>query len=264
MLKWLISDGVIQELRKDGCNFIYPWGVEAADTLGFFSLERGVGYRHTREFEEFQVHETSSRSRFIVRMPEGRWDLALRDEIENAQSLLRRAVLTTLEHTVLMDFVVRFRFRKEWFPSAEIGVLRLRHRASDIYHQYPVREARLNGHAFSVRVAVEDSFCSRAMQPSLYIRDHADEWVVHARMIPKEFHKEVIKICSGWARTLPLPAWASRALLALPGVRPRLWYRNERNPYPRLIRRLLNLNAFPMAWLPAGESIHWAVRMEIE
>ena len=53
MLSWTVNDGVIKELRKGGENIIFPWGIETADTLGFFSLEKNVGYRHTREEEEF-------------------------------------------------------------------------------------------------------------------------------------------------------------------------------------------------------------------
>ncbi|MBI3774795.1 MAG: hypothetical protein HY273_04450 [Gammaproteobacteria bacterium] len=263
MLSWNVDQGVIRELRMSGRNFILPWGIETADTRGFFSLEKPIGYRHVREVEHFHADAHRSQTETTVRMPEGYWALRLDDRIENARTLRRRASLTSLDDTVLMDFVMRFRFRKEFFPSAEIAGQTLRHRASDVYHQYPVRTARLNGTDFSVYIEVEEANNDGVLEPNLYVRDHANEWVVHARMVPRKIHKEVIKICNGWAGTRALPSWANSAVLAMPGVRSLLWYRNERRPYPRIVRRLFNPNAFPMALLAKGRTLEWQVRMDI-
>ncbi|HVY81199.1 MAG TPA: hypothetical protein VG994_09485 [Steroidobacteraceae bacterium] len=263
MLSWNVERGVIRELRKDGTNLILPWGIETADSSGFFSLEPGIGYRHTRLAEHSRADERSSSTQALVAMPEGLWNLTLEDRIEASDLISRTAALTTVDDTVLMDFVVRLRFRKSLFHTAHIADRTLEHRASDVYNQYPVRSARLDGRDFSVRIDIEESQCTPALVPMLYVRDHADEWIVHARMIPCRYHKEVIKICNGWAGTRSLPLWLSRALLAVPGVRSRLWYRNERRPYPRLMRRLFNPNAFPLALLPKGESLRWRLRVQI-
>lgn len=263
MLSWNVDQGVIRALHLHGQNFILPWGIETADTVGFFSLEKPIGYRHVREIENFRSDAHRAQSETIVRMPEGYWALHLDDCIENASTLRRHASLTSLEDTVLMDFVMRFRFRKEFFPSAEIAGQTLRHRASDVYHQYPVRTVRLNGVEFSIHIEVEQANNNGVLEPNLYVRDHANEWVVHARMVPKKIYKEVIKICNKWAGTRALPSWANSAVLGIPGVRTFLWYRNERQPYPRIVRRLFNPNAFPMALLPKGSTLEWQVRMDI-
>ena len=263
MLSWVVENGVIRELRYGDCNFIYPWGIETADSLGFFSLEQEIGYRHIREEERYSINGMASITSAIVRMPEGHWKLLLTDCIESSQVVYRTAELISLDDTVLMDFVMRFRFRKEYFHSAEIAGRTLEHRASDVYNQYPVRNARLNGHNFSVCIEIEESQSGSAMTPMLYLRDHADEWIVHARMIPVQYHKEVIKICNSWAGTRPIPRRVSRTLLTVPGLRSFLWYRNERKPYPRVIRRMFNPNAFAMAFLPKGESLFWKVRVVI-
>ncbi len=263
MLSWSVERGVIRELRKDGTNFIRPWGIETADSRGFFSLEPEVGYRHTRLAEHCRADESRSLTQALVSMPEGLWRLTLEDQIETNDAISRVATLTSVADTVLMDFVVRMRFHKSLFHTARIADKTLEHRASDVYNQYPVRSAHLEGRDFSVRIEIEESECAMAMSPMLYVRDHADEWVVHARMIPQRYHKEVIKICNGWAGTRSLPLWASRAMLATPRMRSLLWYRNERKPYPRLMRRLFNPNAFPMALLPKGESLRWRVRVQV-
>ena len=263
MLSWNVERGVIRELRRDGTNFILPWGIETADSRGFFSLEPDVGYRHTRLAEHCLADAGRSLTTALVSMPEGLWRLNLEDEIAANDTVFRTATLTSVADTVLMDFVVRLRFRKSLFHTARIADKTIEHRASDVYSQHPVRSAHLEGRDFSVRIDIEESECAMAMSPMLYVRDHADEWVVHARMIPRRFHKEVIKVCNGWAGTRSIPLWASRAVLAAPGMRSWLWYRNERQPYPRLIRRVFNPNAFPMALLPKGESLRWRVRVQV-
>lgn len=263
MLSWAVERGVIRELRRDTRNFILPWGIETADSVGFFSLEPGVGYRYRRTAEEYSSDESCSRAKSVVRMPEGHWQLSLEDRIESASSICRQAQLTSLEDTILMDFVLRFRFRKQFFHEARIAGRTLRHRASDVYNQYPVRAAQLIGEEFSISVEIEDAQCGEELCPMLYVRDHADEWVVHARMIPQRHAKEVIKLCNGWAGTRSLPLWLSRPVLALPGMRSFLWYRNERKPYPRIMRRLFNPNAFPMARLPGGKTLCWKARVRI-
>jgi len=262
MLTWSIDRGVIRELRHDGTNLIFPWGIETADSDGFFSLEPEVGYRHTRLEENCIAAAERASIRTLVKMPEGLWQLELEDRIEDGSSVCRTAVLTSLADTVLMDFVVRMRFRKEFFHSGVIAGHTIKHRASDVYNQHSTRSAQLIGRTMTARVDVEESECGETMTPMLYIRDHADEWVVHARMIPRRIHKEVIKICNGWAGTRALPAWVSKGVLGVPGVRSFLWYRNEHKPYPRVVRRLFNPNAFPMALLAKGESLRWRIRVQ--
>ncbi|MBB6091256.1 hypothetical protein HNQ60_000102 [Povalibacter uvarum] len=262
MLTWRVDRGVIAELHHAGRNLIRPWGIETADSSGFFSLEPGIGYRHEREVEEYEGDHTRSASRHVVRMPEGYWSLRTAARVEGTV-LHRQATLHSLEDTILMDFVMRFRFRREFFSTAQIAGKTIQHRRSDVYHQYAVRSARLDGPEMSVVIEIENASCGRVMQPMLYVRDHADEWVVHARMLPSEHRKEVIKVCNGWAGTRSLPSWMSGPILAVPGLRTFLRYRNERKPYPRIIGRLFNPNAFPMAMLSGGESLAWNVRMSL-
>ena len=263
MLSWDIHEGVINEVRYRDEAFTLPWGIETADTSGFFSLEKGVGYRHKRIKENHKELEGDSRFVTQVEMPDGVWLLTIEDSIKSEKVIVRTAYLEALEDTLLMDFVMRFRFKKKYFESAEIAGNMLVHRASDVYHQYPVRSAQLNGSKFSVNIIIENSIDSEVMSPNLYVRDHADEWVVHARMIPLKIEKVVVKICNSWAKTRALPDSISRPILGIPGVRNFLWYRNERKPYPRILKRLFNPNAFPMAKLTKGDTLFWRVKMEI-
>ena len=96
MLAWTVEQGVIRELLVDGDNIIRPWGVETADSSGFFSLENSVGYRHLREFEAFHADDKQSDSELVVRMPEGRWRLHLNESIEDRSSVLRTARIEAL------------------------------------------------------------------------------------------------------------------------------------------------------------------------
>lgn len=262
MLSWVIERGVIKELIIRGKNIILPWGIETADASGFYSLEENIGYRNKRNLLNSYSNDNSSFIHESVSMPEGSWELKISDSIRN-NSIVRSATLTSIEDTILMDYVMRFRFKKEYFDSANIAGKTIYHTASDVYHLYPVQSARLNGSDITVHIEIESADCANIMSPNIYVRDHADEWVVHVRMLPQIVHKEVIKICNGWAGTRAIPQWLSNSILSVSKIRSYLLYRNERNPYPRIVRRLLNLNAFPMAMLPEGRSLHWTVKMSV-
>jgi len=262
MLTWEIDKGVIKSLHVKGENIIFPWGVETADSSGFYSLEHNVGYRNERILCDSLVSNNSSYIYENVLMPEGHWNLKLKDLLHES-SITREATLTSVEDSVLMDFVMRFRFKKRFFDTASIAGKTISHTASDIYHLYPVDKATLNGKEMSIHIEIENSSCAGIMTPNIYVRDHADEWVIHVRMMPNIFCKEVIKICNGWAGTRALPQCISRNLLKIPRFKSYIWYRNERKPYPKIIRRIFNINAFPMAKLGKGRSLHWSVKMSV-
>ena len=83
-------------------------------------------------------------------------------------------------------------------------------------------------------------------------------------MIPKAWDKEVIKICTAWAGTRPLPQVVSNALLKIDSIRDAIWYRGERRPYQnRVFRRLINPSAFGMVLVPKNSRIMWNVMLEV-
>ncbi|GAB4227868.1 MAG: hypothetical protein Tsb0021_04980 [Chlamydiales bacterium] len=263
-MKWNIQDHCIEELYLGEKNMIFPWGLETADSSAFFSLQKGVGYRYKILREHIEYTERNRRSCCVVKMMEGKWSLDTEDTIVSETQLRRRAHLTCLESSHFMDFVMRFRFRKEFFSKAFIEQRQLSHRNTNIYYQYPVNEVTLEGKKQRVSVKIEDFLCPSSLKPCMYVRDDREEWVVHARMVPQAWDKEVIKLCNSWAKTRPLPQAISNILLAIPWIKRNLWYRGERKPFRNFFMRRLNPQACPITKISQGGELIWQLTVNFD
>ncbi|MBT5492083.1 hypothetical protein HOK00_07565 [bacterium] len=263
MLKWKIDKNVISELYYKGKNIINPWGFETADSSAFFSLEKGVGWRYKKLEETYNFDDFSFEANLITQMQEGKWQLNIEDNIEE-NTIIRKIEAITLEECFFMDFVMRFRFKKEFIEYAKINDKKYFHNNTNVYYQYPVDKVFLKGKGFGINISILDKTVPEKMEPVMYVRDNKDEWVVHVRMVPKEWDKEVIKICTAWAGTRSLPQFISKPLLNIKAIKDALWYRGERNPYrSRIFRRLLNPCAFGMVKIKENSTLMWQVKMEI-
>jgi len=263
-MKWKIENNCISKLDVKGDNLILPWGMETADSSAFFSLEDGVGYRYQMISREVDHTDQHYRGCYVVQMVEGKWKLNIEDKILSEHSLHRTAKLLCLEDSHFMDFVMRFRFKKSYFPFAMIDGKKFQHANTNIYYQYPVREASLEGEKYQITLNVEEVQCPESLSPYMYVRDHEDEWVVHARMLPVNWDKEVVKLCNPWAKTRPLPQVLSNFLLAVPAIKKSLWYRGEKKPFTNRIMRRINPLACPIVKLKQGEELLWKVKVEIQ
>ncbi len=261
MLKWAIDGRIITGLSANGVELIHPWGVETADSWAFFSLE-GNGYRHVIESERTTTTDFSHANELTVRMREGRFRLATQETMESPILIRRSARLECLEDSFFMDFVLRYRFRNDIFERAHLAGKWHSHANQNVYHQYRCEEAVLEGRAGSVSITTESCSAPSAMVPHLYARDARGEWVIHHRMLPAHGDKEVIKLCSRYFKTAPLPGCATRLILSSKPLREALWYRNERKPYQTILGKVFNPNAFPLVRLRRGEVLEWKSRME--
>ena len=264
MLKWKIEKNVIAGLYFNDKNIIYPWGFETADSSAFYSLEDGFGYRYKIINQDVEFSDRHYKAKIITQMKEGKWKLNIDDKIIDDKNIERKVEAVTLEDSFFMDFVVRFRFKKEFIEYAKIANQVIYHKNTNIYYQYPVEEVFLKGKEFDIKINIIDKIVPEKLEPVMYVRDNNDEWIVHVRMIPKKWDKEVIKLCVGWAKTRPLPQFLSDTLLKWKWLRNELWYRGEKNPYKnKIIRRFLNPCAFAMVKVAKGEKLMWNVRCEI-
>jgi hypothetical protein len=264
MLKWKIDKNVISELYYEGQNIINPWGFETADSSAFFSLEKGVGWRYEKLEEIYDFDDFSFKANLTTQMQEGKWKLNIDDKIIDDKIIERRVEAIILENSFFMDFVMRFRFKKEFIEYAKIDNKIIYHKNTNIYYQYSVEEVFLKGKEFDIKIGIIDKIVPEKMEPVMYVRDNNDEWVVHVRMIPKKCDKEVIKICTRWAGTRPLPQKLSNVLLKWKWLRKQLWYRGEKQPYKcRLFRKFINPCAFGMVKIKKGSKLMWKVKLEI-
>jgi hypothetical protein len=255
---------VLRELMLDGCNIIRPWGIEFADSSAFYSMEDGFGYRYELLDHLESVNGDSHKVVQIVRMREGLVRLELNEGLEEARSFRRTCTLTCLEDTTLMDFVLRYRFLASEFPGAFIADRTLTFARTCIYHQHPVDTAAVGNGRSTVRVTVLERVVPANMKAVVYLRDGEDAWVLHVRMLPAQWEKEVIKLCSRWFGTRPMPQWVSGPVLGIPWVREALWYRGERRPWRNPVACVFSPNAYPMAHLGKGEVLRWDTNCRIE
>jgi hypothetical protein len=264
MLKWEIEKNVISKLYVNNKNIIYPWGFETADSSAFYSLEDGFGYRYKTLKQNIKFNDKQYKAEIITNMKEGKWKLNIDDKIIDDKIIERRVESITLENSFFMDFVMRFRFKKEFIEYAKIDNKIIYHKNTNIYYQYSVEEVFLKGKEFDIKIGIIDKIVPEKMQPVMYVRDNNDEWVVHVRMIPKKCDKEVIKICTRWAGTRPLPQKLSNVLLKWKWLRKQLWYRGEKQPYKcRLFRKFINPCAFGMVKIKKGSKLMWKAKLEI-
>ena len=262
-MRWKIANNVISSLDVEGKNVIFPWGVETADSHSFFSLEEGVGWRYQemRRFQKVSTTEVETKRR--VKMREGYWQLHLKERLVGGNTVIRNSHLRCLEESFFMDFVLRFRFKKTAFTQATIADQIFFHQNTNIYRQYPVDCATLEGPKLVATIAIKQFQAPPGFAPYLYVRDAPDEWVVHARMLPQTGQKTVIKLCNSWARTRPLPQWLSDLILAIPQVKKALWYRCENKPYTSRILQKVNPQACLIAKVPKRAELSWTVVAKI-
>lgn len=263
-MNWRVSNNVISELNVNGDNIIKPWGFECADSSSFFSLEDGNGLRYNLLSKDNNFTDKFYSENLVVEMKEGKWKLDISDSIDSNKKIIRYVNAECLEDTIFMDFVMRFRFKKNIIQQAIIFDKEISHNNTNIYYQYPVNKVLLKGKRYEINIKVIDSLVPKNMNPYIYVRDNKDEWVVHIRMLPNEYYKNVIKICTGWAKTRPLPQFISNLLLKYDRLKDFLWYRGENKPQnTNIFLKLFNPSAFPMAKVDRGTRLMWKVRMNI-
>lgn len=253
MTRFKFNNNTVDALFFRDVNIINPWGIETSDSSGFFSLESGVGYRYEILHEDYSFDERRFAANLTVRMPEGRWRLMSHDSIIGESKVFRRAELECLENSYFLDFVMRFRFRNGPIEYAEIDRTQVLHDNSHVYHQYSTRQVLLVGRDFDIRISCKDVIMPETMKLVMYVSDQKGEWIVHIRMLPKQFDKEIIKLCNFWFKTRPIPQPFANLLLRSERLKRALWYRGEVSPYKSIVlRRLINPVAFPLVSISKG------------
>jgi len=262
-LNWEIKDNVIYKLFLDGINIIEPWGMETADSSAFYSLEDGNGYLFNITKQNFQYNENYYSYNITSKMKEGKWELNGEEFIVN-DKIIRKAEMICLEDSFFMDFVMRFRFKKEFIDYVEIDNNKIYFTNSNVYHQYPVNKVLLSGEHYDIEIKIMNSNTPKNMKNYIYARDNGSNWIVHIRMLPNEWDKEVIKLCNSWYDSQAINNKLSSFLLKFKNIKDFLWYHNEKKPYKNKILKFINPNAFPMVKLKANTNLMWNVETSIK
>lgn len=245
--------GWIDSWVVDGHELIAPWGVECADARHFFSLTDG-GFGNRIVINERNLTLDSVGVNFQNRWGESLWELQTQDDWKDGRTIYRRAELTALSPMPLLDFVVRFRFLKKYIDYAMIAGERIAHRNTNIYHQYQSSSVTLYGSIGAIMINVNDAnYPNDRWAPWMYVRDYRDEWIVHARLLPRQHDQSVVK----WYNTA-IPQNVTNLLLRSDRIYQYLLYKSELRPSPKwnvLGRKVFRFACYPLGQLEVGERL---------
>lgn len=243
--------GFLQSFANGGEDIIKPWGVESADPKVFFTnSERMFG--PTRAFDkQIQIYREGVQGQYLIKSRFAEYRIEIAETVQG-NIVKRRHRLISLGHSLIGDFVSRFRFRSCHFSTALLAQNRLSHRNSKLNHQFETSEVELGGPHLKASIAVKAFSGAGSFAQFIYAKDAGDEWIVHLRLLPKKWDHEYVKICKQWFNTQPLPYWFGRLLFQIPGFRRRFWYGGEKK-IPKGFWMLFNFTIFPYAVLNPGD-----------
>lgn len=215
--------GFLNELVIQKENIIFPWGIETADSAGFFSLDHQKKRTNTLS-QKIHVAKNSLHGEFHVKLPYSNWKLEIDEKIQE-NTLTRKNTLTCLEPSQFNDFVSRFRFKKKCIHSVRIDGKVLIHKDTRQKYQFPVNQIELflvSGGKITITLISYKTIDS--LEPVFYVRDIKDEWVIHARLFPVHPKIKQIKFNRSFYDKA-IPQTISDFLLSIKPIKQYLWYR---------------------------------------
>lgn len=235
------------------------WGIEFADARSFFTL-KGNGQFITQETIVETQTDTSFFSLRNIQLTNGTGVLTIEEQV-TSQGIVRTHAFEAQTETLLLDFVSRFVFPKEWFERAIIHGQTIIHEDQNIYYQFPLEaendQIRFEGKEGDVLIHVLKHDAPVSFVPHIYVRDEPGYWVAHIRFLPCSDKVIVTKLNYSFYNKA-IPAIWNRLLLAC-GMKRALLYRGEKKQSWTLLKkqwyRLLPLTSYRLGRLRTGEKI---------
>lgn len=239
-MEWEIDNWIISKILHKKENIINPWWFETSDSFSFYS-HFTWGNRNKLLHYKFSHNKKKNTGKINVKMKEWEWELDVNEE-NKSNEIIRKHALKTNTDSYLFDYVQRYRFKKSFFDYAKINWKKIKHSNSNIYHQYPVDEVSLHGKEITVHIKILD-YKGDQFVPHMYVRDFKDEWIIHVRLMPKTWDKEIIKLCT-FRYNKAIPQRIANIFLKITPLKKYLWLKWERKPYKKPFS-LISPNAYP-------------------
>ena len=238
------NEDVIKSIFIKNVNLIFPWGVEFADERSFFSLENTLCNKVDILEKDYKFGNGQMYFRYILKMYSGKIGLSGNDVINESENEIEREIeLEALDDINLLDFVMRYRFRKECIKKAMIAGKEIIHQDSNKYYQFPVMSVELTGKLYKINCSIQSFRTQDKFKMYMYVRDNKQEWVVHVRMLPSISSSVCVKLCSKWFSTYSFPYPISKLICSNQKIFEYLKYHNEIRPD----RKSTRLNSSHMA-----------------
>jgi hypothetical protein len=249
------DNGTIRRLSLGAIKGI-DWGAETADRKSFFTLAETSRCCEIRQFETRGTGNGFTQ-RIEAKLAEGHWVMDRTVEICDNRVHVSQE-LCCLDRSVLVDFVVRFKFSKDSFTTGTIDGRTIDHRNRNVWYQFPVDEAILSGPHGRAVVRLHSARLGGKFHSVLYIRDEPGAWIVHVRLLPSEpadlymvrWYNRIFRFAFGDR--------LSRLILNWEWFKRRLWFLAERRGGRPAIQ------AQPLALLEKGTKIGILAECSIE
>lgn len=233
--------GSLQRLNWGGQQWIRPWGLEMADAHSFFNLETG-GWDSDVAIVSQETNRTHTNNQLQLNLREGQWQLDWGETVQVA-AVQRAVSFTALANGWAMDFVMRFAFRREAITHAQIAKKTILWDNANYYHQYPVQNVTLFHGEGQIDIVADTAVYPPEWQHVMYVRCAPKEaaWIVHLRLLPRQWTREIIKLRLIGARHVVLPSAVGRLLKLWPRLESHFRYAGEQNRF-----NFGRINAIPM------------------
>lgn len=249
--------GSLRRLSWNGQQWIQPWGLEMADAYSFFSLETG-GWENDPVIISQETSRQHTTNQLRLDLREGQWQLDWGETVQ--ETAVQRAVsFTALANGWAMDFVMRFAFRREKISHAQIANHTVLWDGANYYHQYPTKEVILFHGQGQIKIGVDTAEFPPDWRQVMYVRCSAKEnaWIVHLRLLPRQWPREIIKLRLIGARHVILPSTFGRLLNAWPRLAAHLRYAGENKRF-----NFGRINAIPINFVARGSRFTLAATVQ--
>ena len=187
-------------------------------------------------------------------------------ELKTNRKILRTNIIKAIHNTYIMDYVIRYRFKKKYINYVLINNKKYFHNNRNNYFQKKTKRIILVSSNFVIKIILDKiNLPSKKFYQVMYARDEKNEWIIHIRILPKKFDKFVIKICNKWFNTQPIPQFITNFLIKYKFIRQYLLYKPEKKPYQNFIMRgFLNLSLIPVTLIKKDKEILVKSHMSID
>ncbi|MCP4422732.1 MAG: hypothetical protein GY805_39490 [Chloroflexi bacterium] len=241
--------GSVKELYLADEQIAQPWGIETADAYAFFSLENR-GWQARLSDHKVQFTDTHLNGRFTVQMREGQWQGTIQETIAT-DGIERTFTYHAVQDSWAMDIVQRYVFKKTAVFAATIANQTITWDNDNYYHQYPVQQVQLHTKNGPLILKATQIQHPPEWKQVMYVRcsPYENAWVIHLRLLPAIWQREIIKTRLKGNRQLVMPTIVSQPLLKIPTVARYLRYAGENN------RHHFRSNAIPLLHIQQGTVI---------
>ena len=256
----LINDSTFRSLKVSGrdSSYLFNLGIEIGTLETFFSFENRLLGKSSQKNLTFKSDAESWEFGGEIIFQKAHIQVSERGIVSKGNGE-RTILINAINHSLLMDCVLRFVIPKEQIKVAKIGSQIIKHERRNKYHQFASNEVELILYSgYVIKFTPFEVNLPEGFSSVVYLRDEPKDWILHFRALSLSPSEYSLKGCIRWFNR-PFPIVIQRFIFKVfPGVRQRLLYVRER------ISQRIPIQVNGASVLRAGEAIKMSVRWEVK